>query len=245
MNKTIHFIWLGGKPWPDSVRKCIESWKKYAPEFKIQEWGDRDFHKMEVPNCIKKAYENKKWAFVSDFMRFKILYEFGGLYLDTDVEMMKPVDDVIWHDKESYFYENDKYIQSGVIWSPYKGSLNILSMVNSYFELDDNFSDWESFTSPDVISKFFFGVTGKGNGVLTFGDSYAIYPRDYAAPLYYRFNEKYFSSNTIFIHHWESSWTKKDKYYKLRRWMYYNCFPVLKLLNKIGILNQNYKFFGW
>ena len=87
----IHYVWVGGKEKPDLVKKCIESWKKHCPDYEIIEWND-DVLK-EIDNLyVKQAYENKKWAFVSDYLRLYALYNYGGFYFDTDLEITNSID---------------------------------------------------------------------------------------------------------------------------------------------------------
>lgn len=92
--KEIHYCWFGRNPLPESAKKCIESWHKYLPDYKIIEWNEDNFDVNTIPYTAQ-AYEAKKYAFVSDYARFKILYEHGGLYFDTDVEVIRPMDDII------------------------------------------------------------------------------------------------------------------------------------------------------
>lgn len=88
--KVIHYCWFGGNKQNKIIRKCIASWKKYLPEFKIMEWNENNFD-VEQNAYVKQAYEAKMWAYVSDYARMKILYEYGGIYLDTDVEIVKSI----------------------------------------------------------------------------------------------------------------------------------------------------------
>lgn len=92
--KKIHYCWFGRNPLPESARKCIASWRKYLPDYQIIEWNEDNFDVNSIPYTTQ-AYEAKKYAFVSDYARFKILYEHGGLYFDTDVEVIKPMDGII------------------------------------------------------------------------------------------------------------------------------------------------------
>jgi len=92
--KKIHYCWFGGNPLPQDALMCIESWKKYFPDYEIIEWNEKNFD-MNSCDYIREAAENKKWAFVSDFARFKILYDFGGIYFDTDVEVVRNFDEII------------------------------------------------------------------------------------------------------------------------------------------------------
>ena len=91
--KKIHYCWFGRNPLPESAKKCIESWKKYCPEYEIIEWNEDNFDLTEN-RYAREAYEQKKWAFVSDYARLKIVYEQGGIYMDVDVELIKPLDEL-------------------------------------------------------------------------------------------------------------------------------------------------------
>ena len=92
--KIIHYCWFGRNPLPESAIKCINSWKKFFPDYEIKEWNEDNFDVNIIPYTAE-AYEAKKYAFVSDYARFWILYHFGGIYFDTDVEVIKPFDDIL------------------------------------------------------------------------------------------------------------------------------------------------------
>lgn len=92
--KVIHYCWFGRNPLPESAQKCIASWRKFLPDYEIKEWNEDNFDVNIIP-YTQQAYEAKKYAFVSDYARFWILYHYGGLYFDTDVEVIKPFDDII------------------------------------------------------------------------------------------------------------------------------------------------------
>ena len=92
--KKIHYCWFGRNPLPESAQKCIASWRKYLPDYEIIEWNEDNFNVNSIPYTAQ-AYAARKYAFVSDYARFKILYEHGGLYFDTDVEVIRPMDDII------------------------------------------------------------------------------------------------------------------------------------------------------
>ena len=89
--KKIHYVWIGGGEKPELARKCIESWKRFCPDYEIREWGDKEL--LECGNRYAlEAYHNRKWAFASDYLRLKALYEHGGFYFDTDLEVLRPLD---------------------------------------------------------------------------------------------------------------------------------------------------------
>lgn len=92
--KTIHYCWFGRNPLPESAVKCINSWRKYFPDYEIKEWNEDNFDVNMIPYTAE-AYQAKKYAFVSDYARFWILYRYGGVYFDTDVEAIKPIDDIL------------------------------------------------------------------------------------------------------------------------------------------------------
>lgn len=92
--KVIHYCWFGRNPLPESAVKCIDSWKKFFPDYEIKEWNEDNFDVNIIP-YTKEAYEAKKYAFVSDYARMWILYHHGGLYFDTDVEVIKSMDDIV------------------------------------------------------------------------------------------------------------------------------------------------------
>ena len=94
--KIIHYCWFGGGPINPESRKCIESWKKYCPDYKIIEWNEQNFE-ISQNRYAQQAYEAKKYAFVSDYVRLAVLYRYGGIYLDTDVELVRPLDELLEH----------------------------------------------------------------------------------------------------------------------------------------------------
>jgi len=92
--KVIHYCWFGRNPLPESAVKCIESWRKHMPDYEIKEWNEDNFDVNLIP-FTAEAYSVRKYAFVSDFARFWILYHYGGVYFDTDVEVIRPIDDIV------------------------------------------------------------------------------------------------------------------------------------------------------
>ena len=106
--KKIHYFWFGGNEKPKSVVKCIDSWKKYCPDYEINEWNETNFDVHCMP-FVEQAYEAKKYAFVSDVARLIVVYEQGGIYMDTDVEVLKPLDDLL--DNYAYMSFENEYEQ--------------------------------------------------------------------------------------------------------------------------------------
>lgn len=92
--KIIHYCWFGHNPLPESALKCIKSWKKYCPDYEIKQWDESNFD-IDSCNYTRESYSAKKWAFVSDYARMWILYNYGGLYFDTDVELIADISDIV------------------------------------------------------------------------------------------------------------------------------------------------------
>ena len=111
--KVIHYCWFGGNPKPKLVQKCIHSWKKYCPDYEIIEWNESNFDISSCPLYVRQAYDVKKWAFVSDYARLKIIHTCGGIYLDTDVELIKSLDSLLEYN--AFFgFEDGKYVATGL-----------------------------------------------------------------------------------------------------------------------------------
>ena len=130
MNKIIHYCWFGRGEKPKDVIKSIESWKKFCPDYEIIEWNEDNFDISSHP-YTKKAYELKKWAFVSDYARLYIVYNEGGVYLDTDVEIVKNLDPLL--ENEAYMgFEDEKYVNTGSGFGAEKGHSFLLENMKAY-----------------------------------------------------------------------------------------------------------------
>ena len=110
--KKIHYCWFGGKPKSGLYRRCIESWKRLCPDYEIIEWNEVNFDLGRYP-YLQWCYDRGKWAFISDFARLIILKEQGGIYLDTDVELLRPLDGLLEYGAFMSF-ENNTYINTGI-----------------------------------------------------------------------------------------------------------------------------------
>ena len=172
-------MWVGGKSKPPKVLECIESWKKYMPE---DEWNyieinDNTFDINENKYC-KDAYDNKAWAYVSDYLRLKALYEYGGIYLDTDVMVYKPLDKFLEHDFFTGF-EQPNFPVTATMGAK-KGNKLIKEMLDVYehktFQMHDNWQDYETNTMilSDIIGKYI----DRDKMVYQEKDGIAIYPRE-------------------------------------------------------------------
>ena len=127
--KKIYYCWFGGKPLPKLAKKCIKSWKKFLPDYEIIECNENNFD-LNCCDYVREAYDNKKYAFVTDYVRLYMLYKEGGIYMDTDVEVLKNLDCFL-NEKAFSGFENEKYVPTGLMASE-KGNEIIGELLNYY-----------------------------------------------------------------------------------------------------------------
>ena len=128
--KVINYCWFGGNKKSRLIKKCIASWKKMCPDYEIIEWNESNFDINSNP-YIKEAYEAKKWAFVTDYVRLFVIYNNGGIYLDTDVELIKSLDSLLKYD--SFFsLESEEYIATGLGFGAKKNNNLVKTMLDDY-----------------------------------------------------------------------------------------------------------------
>lgn len=128
--KVIHYCWFGGNPKSDLINKCIESWKKYCPDYEIIEWNENNFD-INICEYTKQAYEAKKYAFVSDVARLYIIYNYGGIYLDTDIELIRNFDELLEYN--GWFnWETERFINTGLGFGSKKNNPLIKFLLDDY-----------------------------------------------------------------------------------------------------------------
>ena len=131
--KRIHYCWFGRGQKPELAKKCIASWKKFCPDYEIIEWNEDNFD-LESNPYIRFCYANKKWAFLSDLVRLLVVYEHGGIYFDTDVEVVKPVDDLLTYDA-FYGFENNTAVNTGQGFGAVEHHATVQAMIDAYLAL--------------------------------------------------------------------------------------------------------------
>jgi len=209
MIKVIHYCWFGNGEIPEKDRMCIESWKKFFPGFEIKRWDESNFN-VNICLYTKQAYEQKKWAFVSDFARIYILYNYGGLYFDTDVKILKSFDDILergpflGREKEApligvnpgigMYAEKKMPFLKEILDSYLNSSFLDQYGLHNYYNIVDRFSD-------HLISK---GLTPCDDIQNVAG--FAIYPKEYFCPMDYHSGVIRKSDKTHSIHLYHESW---------------------------------------
>ena len=208
--KTIHYCWFGKKEMPKLAKKCIQSWKTICPDYNIICWNEENFN-INGNNYVRQAYENKKYAFVTDYVRLWALYNYGGIYMDTDVEVLKSFDKFLELKAFSGF-ENDWSVPTGIMGSE-KG-LEIISELLKYYDnksfLDNNKID--TTTNVTTITNIMLKKGLKLNNSKQEIEGFTFFPKEYFCPIDYRTKKKNITENTYTIHWFLGSWVStKDK----------------------------------
>lgn len=219
--KIIHYCWFGRNPLPKLTKKCIASWQKYFPDYEIREWNEDNFD-VNIVSYTAEAYRQKKYAFVSDYARFWILYRYGGLYFDTDVEVIRPMDDIIAKGNFMGFeVDPDGNNTPGKFAPRYCFSVNpgvgmgfspghpfVQRMLDTYHNLTFEWmpmNPWlktiVSYTTEALVEE---GLQNK-KGIQRVSDI-TIYPHEYFAPVDVITGRLHISTDTYSIHHYMSSW---------------------------------------
>lgn len=247
-NKIIHYIWFGGNPISELTKKCIATWKKYLPDFEIKEWNENNFDVTQCP-FVKEAFEQKKWAFVADYTRFKVLEEYGGIYLDTDMEITADISKFL-EDDLFLGVEDSKQINAAVVWvkeahNPYiKDIVDIYESKKKFNETGDLYDE----SVPKVLTKYFskFGFDGEKDEIQIFEDNKIhIYPMEYFYPLSYDYQNNKFTDNSVMIHHFDATWIKPMEKFKTKMkrknmvWVVYIIDFFINLKNKIKFFCNN------
>lgn len=216
--KKIHYCWFGRNPLPEDAKKCIASWRKFMPDYEIIEWNEDNFDVNSIPYTAQ-AYAAKKYAFVSDYARFKILYEHGGIYFDTDVEVIRPFDDIVEKGPFMGFETNPN--GKGDLGNVAPGlGLGVHSQHPMYKKLLDFYNDLQ-FLNPDgsynlkTIVKYTTELLVQ-NGLKSIvgiqrNSDINIYPAEYFNPLDDNTGRLKITANTHSIHWYSKTWLNESK----------------------------------
>ena len=213
IEKKIHCCWFSGETKPEGYQRCIDSWKKVCPDYEIVEWNANNYD-CGKNKFVKQAYEKRKWAFISDYARLDILYQCGGIYLDMDVELLKPLDPLLQFDSFfSFDMQNHIDLGSGfgsVRENPFLEDLMEMYRDQSFCDEDGNPMLWK-YVQPEYIRGAFQNKGVRMDGNMQLVDGMLILPRSYQAPkdcfLLERFVE---TEDTMSVHHYNSEWCGKE-----------------------------------
>ena len=218
--KIIHYCWFGGNPKPPLAQKCIKSWKKYCPDYQIIEWNEENYDLSSAPLYVRQAYEAKRWAFVTDYIRLHVVYENGGIYLDTDVELKKPLDPLLVH--QAYFgFEDEKCINTGHGFGSVRGLPLLKDIMEDYegvsFVKEDGSFDLEPCPSRNTRVFLRHGLL-QNNTMQTLSEDVLILPRDYFCPIDFTTNVRKITENTYSIHWFGVSWQTEEEKKATEAW---------------------------
>lgn len=210
--KKIHYCWFGGNSLPTSAKKCINSWKKFFPDYEIIQWNELNYDVKKIP-YIAEAYESKKYAFVSDYARFDILYNEGGLYFDTDVEVVESFDDIL--SNGSFMgCEIDPSHSRNIKVNPGLGlgaepGLEIYKRIIDFYNTQSFLNSDGTHNQETVVDKTTKILLENGlnniSGIQKIGNI-TIYPKEYFNPLNNNTGKLDKTKNTHSIHWYDMSW---------------------------------------
>lgn len=207
--KIIHYCWFGRGDKLALTNKCIKSWEQFMPEYKIIEWNEENFD-VNSCNFTKEAYEQKKWAFVSDYARFYILKEYGGIYFDTDLEVLKPFEPLIYNDV-FFGFESKEFLSTAAI-AACPGAKIIKDMVDYYNKLHFKNPDGtlQMLPNPYLVTECVEKYGLKRNGKKQIINNIAIYPQIYFSPNTFGLVWNKVPKNSYALHHFNQSWRIDD-----------------------------------
>lgn len=206
--KRIHYCWFGRNEKPKAVEKCISSWRKYCPDYEIIEWNEDNFDVQQNP-YIKYCYENKKWAFLSDLARLLVVCEHGGIYFDTDVELVRNPDFLLEYGA-FYGFETSEYVNTGEGFGSEAHHPTIENMIEQYEKLEpDENGYYPTVTCPQLNTKALLPFGLKLNGEKQLLDNVLILPVEYMNPYDDPKGVLNKTENTVSIHWYSKSWMSK------------------------------------
>lgn len=211
--KTIHYCWFGGNAVPEQYQKYMESWKTFCPDYKIQRWDENNYD-ITKNKYMYEAYKNKLWALVSDYARLDIVYEYGGIYLDTDVELIRSMDDLLYQEAFAGF-ESKQFVAFGLGFGAKRNFPILKKMLDYYEQIDLVNADgtMNIITCPRIQTE----VLCK-EGLICNGDyqqiaGMTIYPEKMLSGKSYSTMRVRLAPYTHAIHHYDASWCSEREYF--------------------------------
>jgi hypothetical protein len=206
IDKTINYVWLGNNQMPDEALKCIETWRKFCPEYKIVEWNESNLDFSDCKYAVQ-AYEAKMWAFVSDYARMKILRDNGGVYMDVDVELVKNIDRLLHHEAFMGF-EDGLVVNTGLIAGSESNHRLFADLVDRYQTYE--FVNFDGTLNLTPCVEYQTALLME-NGLIKEDkiqvvDDITIYPMEYFSPFNHRTGILNVTENTYSIHNYAGTW---------------------------------------
>lgn len=207
--KIIHYCWFGRNKKTKLAEKCIASWKKYCPDYQVIEWNEDNFDVTAHPYA-SYCYQHQKWAFLSDFVRLVVVLEQGGIYFDTDVELIRSPD-VLLNNQAFYGFEIPEKVATGLGFGAEKGHKTILTMRDIYNRLQpDERGQYPLVNCPQLNTEALVSLGLKPDGTKQIVEGALILPTDYMNPFDDPTGRLSITDNTVSIHWFSKSWMKKS-----------------------------------
>lgn len=208
--KIIHYCWFGGNKMPNDFQKYINTWKKYCPDYEIKCWDESNFD-IESNKFVSEAYKTKNWAFVSDYVRLKVVYEYGGIYLDTDVELLRNFDELLKNDLFLPIQQNGCYINNGLCFGAKKHNKIVKELLNEYDQLSFDNNIKSSLACPYIITNMLtkYGYKRENCNQLL-NKNIMIYSSKYFDPICPDTNVNLLCKESFSIHHYSATWMSKS-----------------------------------
>ena len=213
--KIIHYCWFGGAPMPPSVQNCIDSWKKYCPDYELRLWDEKSFP-LSSCSYVQEDYRNRKWAFVTDYVRFDVLYRYGGVYFDTDVELIRGIDDLVAKGPFMAMEgESECMVATGLGMASDKGNPLLKEILdyyhNAHFEEENGYLSTRN-TVVEIVSNLLKKKGFRNENRIQEIAGFTIYPPSWFCPYDYSTGKLTITEDTRSIHHYDASWkTGKEK----------------------------------
>lgn len=208
--KIIHYCWVGGEPKPKSVLYCIETWKRCCPDYEIKEWNETNYN-FTKNEYMRQAYEAQKWGFVPDYARLDIIYEYGGIYLDTDVEILKSFDELL-NDKVFFGFEDTGDGEYFVNCGHGFGAVPKNNIIKELRDIYENLSFINSDGSLNMLASPYYTTLSLSrfglikNNVDQHIEDLQIYASDVLCPKNFRTGKINKTRRTVSIHHFTATW---------------------------------------
>lgn len=233
--QIIHYIWLGKNPLPKIAERCIESWKKFFPDYEIKRWDETNLNLNKYQFAID-AYNNKKYAFASDVFRTEILNEFGGIYFDIDVEVIKPIEDLMKKADCLMGFETSNLLNPGLFIASSPNNEDLKNILNIYKNTKFELTNLKNLTVCEIYTKYFEEKGLIRKNVQQKIDNTLFFPSEFFSPIDVVTNKKKITKNTRSIHWYNASWyTSKQKFLnKVKKIINFCTFGLAgKLYNKL------------
>ncbi len=244
--KVIHYCWFGNKSKPQLIENCRASWEEHLSNFKLVEWNEKNTD-LKHP-FVQKAYEDKKYAFVADYVRLKVLYEQGGVYLDTDMLIIKSFDELL-NNQAFIGIESKHYISCGIIGVPSKHPY-IKACLDYYNKIDVNNLNYKEIVIPKIFTKIYKEMYGVNNGITSkLHFDLNVYPEEYfypypnpPIPTSENAYKKYIQPSTYAVHLWHKSWKKTNALTYMRRGDLFKSLStfIIELTNRSMVVDKKY-----